>query len=122
MTTDELAHQITAELIRRGMTSDKGKITDYGSDLLRNKLGYSFEYAFGVNKSNPWTYYTNSLWVPKTRGNDGKPYNFTFIDLDSVDDHWRENLEWVMELYDMTIGDLEMPNATIGEDEDLFVV
>lgn len=122
MTADDIAHQIVAELIKRGITSDSGKITDYGDELLRSKLGYSFEYAFGINKSNPWTYYTNSLWIPKTRGNDGKPYNFTFIDLDSVDDYLLENLEWTMEMYDMTMGDLELQNATICEDEDLFVV
>ncbi len=122
MTAEDIAHQIVAELISRGITTDAGKITEYGAVFLKDKLGYSFEYAFGINKSNPWTCYTNSIWVPRTRANDGKPYNFTFINLDSIDDQQREWLDLTMEMYDMTMSDLELPNATIGEDEDLFVV
>lgn len=122
MTAEDIAHQIIAELTIRGMTAETGKITDYGTEFLRNKIGYSFEYAFGINKSNPWTCYTNSIWVPRTRANDGKPYNFTFVNLDNVEECWRESLEWTMEMYDMTMSDLELQNATIGEDEDLFVV
>lgn len=122
MTAEDIAHQIVAELISRGITTDTGKITEYGAVFLKDKLGYSFEYAFGINKSNPWTCYTNSIWVPRTRANDGKPYNFTFINLDSIDDQQREWLDLTMEMYDMTMSDLELPNATIGEDEDLFVV
>ena len=122
MTTEDIAHQIVAELISRGITTDKGRITEYGAEFLKNKLGYSFEYAFGINKSNPWTCYINSIWVPRTRASDGKPFNFTFIDLDSIDDQQREWLDLTMEMYDMTMSDLELPNATIGEDEDLFVV
>lgn len=122
MTAEDIAHQIVAELISRGITTDTGRITEYGAVFLKDKLGYSFEYAFGINKSNPWTCYTNSIWVPRTRANDGKPYNFTFINLDSIDDQQREWLDLTMEMYDMTMSDLELPNATIGEDEDLFVV
>ena len=122
MTAEDIAHQIIAELIKRGIASDTGKVTEYGAEFLRNKIGYSFEYAFGINNSNPWTCYTNSLWIPRTRANDGKPYNFTFIDLDHVTEERRESLEWTMEMYDMTMSDLELQNATICEDEDLFVV
>ena len=52
MTAEDIAHQIIAELTRRGMTAETGKITDYGTEFLRNKIGYSFEYAFGKGRGS----------------------------------------------------------------------